>query len=109
MLPCVGPPLTPSISLSCYPVLDTRQDIEAALVKADIDRQARTGKADAPAAARKASELNDPSMMRRRGKLMLPAPQVRSLGAGRRASPVSNIGCLLHAHACPGVIWSTMC
>ena len=52
------------------------QDIEAALVKQDLQKQKLKQQQDQPAAVAKAAELNDPTMVRARGKLMLPAPQI---------------------------------
>lgn len=53
-----------------------RKDIEEALVRTDIKRQKMQENHDAPAALAKAAELNDPSMVRRKGRMMLPAPQI---------------------------------
>jgi pre-mRNA-splicing factor CDC5/CEF1 len=52
------------------------QDIEAALMKRDEEKLQEKQKLNQPAAVAKALELNDVAMMRRRGKMMLPAPQV---------------------------------
>jgi pre-mRNA-splicing factor CDC5/CEF1 len=56
--------------------LPTLQDIEAALMKRDEEKQQQKEKSNQPAAVAKALELNDASAMRRRGRMMLPAPQV---------------------------------
>ncbi|KAK9818201.1 hypothetical protein WJX72_008746 [[Myrmecia] bisecta] len=53
-----------------------RKDIENALIKRDVDKGKQKERADQPGALAKAMELNDPSLQRRRGKLMLPAPQI---------------------------------
>ena len=53
-----------------------RKDIEQALIKRDVKRQKIQENHDQPAALAKAAEVNDPIMVRRRGKMMLPAPQV---------------------------------
>ncbi len=53
-----------------------RKDIEAGLVKRDVKRQKIQENHDVPAALAKAAEVNDPIMVRRRGKMMLPAPQI---------------------------------
>lgn len=53
------------------------QDIEANLLKQDIAKAKLKEQQDQPAAVAKALELNDAAAMRRRGRMMLPAPQVR--------------------------------
>eukprot|EP00884_Botryococcus_braunii_P005744 jgi/Botrbrau1/15170/Bobra.0149s0035.1 len=53
-----------------------RKDIEAALMKRDEEKLQERQKMNQPAAVAKALELNDVATMRRRGKMMLPAPQV---------------------------------
>uniref|UniRef100_A0A7S0WNZ6 Uncharacterized protein n=1 Tax=Chlamydomonas leiostraca TaxID=1034604 RepID=A0A7S0WNZ6_9CHLO len=53
-----------------------RRDIEEQLVKRDVKRQKLHETHNAPDAVAKAAELNDPVMVRRRGRMMLPAPQV---------------------------------
>mmetsp|Transcript_23430 Transcript_23430/g.51433 ORF Transcript_23430/g.51433 Transcript_23430/m.51433 type:complete len:829 (+) Transcript_23430:239-2725(+) len=53
-----------------------RKDIEEALIKRDIKRQKMQESHNAPDALAKAAELNDPVMVRRRGRMMLPAPQI---------------------------------
>ncbi len=55
------------------------QEIEATLMKRDEARAALRERTDQPAAVAKALELNDASSGRRRGKMMLPAPQARAL------------------------------
>ena len=52
------------------------QDIEANLLKQDIAKAKQKEQTDQPAAVAKALELNDAAAMRRRGRMMLPAPQV---------------------------------
>jgi len=52
------------------------QDIEKNLMKQDEDRDARKAKSNQPAAVAQGLKLNDASGVRRRGKMMLPAPQV---------------------------------
>ena len=56
------------------------QDIEANLMKGDEQKAKLKEAHNQPAAVAKAMELNDASGMRRRGRMMLPAPQVRSTG-----------------------------
>mmetsp|Transcript_14021 Transcript_14021/g.37873 ORF Transcript_14021/g.37873 Transcript_14021/m.37873 type:complete len:825 (-) Transcript_14021:211-2685(-) len=53
-----------------------RQDIEEALMKHDIQKAKLKEAHAAPEAAAKLAELNDPVMVRRRGRMMLPTPQV---------------------------------
>jgi len=55
------------------------QEIEATLMKRDEARAALRERTDQPAAVAKALALNDASSGRRRGKMMLPAPQARAL------------------------------
>lgn len=55
------------------------QDIEAALLKADKAKDERRAAQDQPAAVAQALALNDASAARRRGRMMLPAPQVPPL------------------------------
>ena len=55
------------------------QDLEQKLVEQDLKRQRQLADSNAPAAVAKANELNDPALIRRRGKLMLPAPQVSDI------------------------------
>lgn len=55
-----------------------RRDIEEALIKRDIKRQKMLEAHDAPGQLAKQAEMNDPMMVRRRGRMMLPAPQVRN-------------------------------
>lgn len=45
-------------------------------MKQDEQRDARRAKSDQPAVVAQGLELNDASGVRRRGKMMLPAPQV---------------------------------
>ena len=52
------------------------QDIEANLMKRDIAKAQLRAAHDQPAAVAKAMEMNDANAMRRRGRMMLPAPQV---------------------------------
>ena len=52
------------------------QDIERALMKADVDRDKLKDRHNRPDAVAKGLELNDASRVQRRGKMMLPAPQV---------------------------------
>lgn len=63
------------------------QEIEAGLLKRDEAKAALREQTDKPAAVAKALALNDASIGRRRGKMMLPAPQVQNLApacGGRR-------------------------
>lgn len=53
-----------------------RKDIEAALLKTDKAKDDRKAAQDQPAAVAQALALNDASSARRRGRMMLPAPQV---------------------------------
>ncbi|GAX75409.1 hypothetical protein CEUSTIGMA_g2853.t1 [Chlamydomonas eustigma] len=53
-----------------------RKDIEDALIRRDIKRQKMQENHDVPGALAKAAEVNDPIMIRKRGKMMLPAPQI---------------------------------
>jgi hypothetical protein len=66
------------------------QDIEKNLMKQDEDRDARKAKSNQPAAVAQGLELNDASGVRRRGKMMLPAPQVIPHVLIRRHSPGSG-------------------
>ena len=52
------------------------QDIEKNLSKQDADRDERRAKNNQPAVVAQGLEMNDASGVRRRGKMMLPAPQV---------------------------------
>ena len=56
-----------------------RKDIEQALIKRDVKRQKIQENHDQPAALAKAAEVNDPIMVRRKGRMMLPPPQVSEL------------------------------
>ncbi|XP_038988463.1 cell division cycle 5-like protein isoform X2 [Phoenix dactylifera] len=53
-----------------------RVDMEAQLRKQDIARNKIAQRQDAPAAILQANKLNDPEAVRKRSKLMLPAPQI---------------------------------
>ncbi|KAK4795973.1 hypothetical protein SAY86_028299 [Trapa natans] len=53
-----------------------RADIEAQLRKQDIAKNKIAQRQDAPSAILQANRLNDPETVRRRSKLMLPAPQI---------------------------------
>lgn len=53
-----------------------RVDIEAQLRKQDAARNKIQQRLDAPAAILQANKLNDPEAVRKRSKLMLPAPQI---------------------------------
>ena len=57
---------------SCLPL----QDIEKALMRADVDRDKLKDRHNRPDAVAKRLELTDASRLQRRGKMMLPAPQV---------------------------------
>ena len=59
-----------------HPGMPSLQDIEANLLKQDIAKAKQKEQQDQPAAVAKALELNDAAAMRRRGRMMLPAPQV---------------------------------
>ncbi len=52
------------------------QDIEKALMRADVDRDKLKDRHNRPDAVAKGLELNDASRVQRRSKMMLPAPQV---------------------------------
>eukprot|EP00227_Mantoniella_beaufortii_P014173 CAMPEP_0197595674 /NCGR_PEP_ID=MMETSP1326-20131121/23444_1 /TAXON_ID=1155430 /ORGANISM="Genus nov. species nov., Strain RCC2288" /LENGTH=801 /DNA_ID=CAMNT_0043162063 /DNA_START=186 /DNA_END=2591 /DNA_ORIENTATION=- len=53
-----------------------KKDLEEQLMKQDLKRQRINERHDTPSAVQKINELNDPSKIRRRTKLMLPTPQV---------------------------------
>lgn len=53
-----------------------RVDVEAQLRKQDIARNKIAQRQDAPSAILQANQLNDPQTVRKRSKLMLPAPQI---------------------------------
>ncbi|XP_020253933.1 cell division cycle 5-like protein, partial [Asparagus officinalis] len=53
-----------------------RVDIEAQLRKQDIAKNKIAQRQDAPSAILQANKLNDPEAVRKRSKLMLPAPQI---------------------------------
>lgn len=53
-----------------------RVDVEAQLRKQDIAKNKIAQRQDAPSAVLQANKLNDPEMVRKRSKLMLPAPQI---------------------------------
>ncbi|KAL3148491.1 hypothetical protein ABBQ38_013933 [Trebouxia sp. C0009 RCD-2024] len=53
-----------------------RADIEKALMRADVDRDKLKDRHNRPDAVAKGLELNDASRVQRRGRMMLPAPQV---------------------------------
>jgi hypothetical protein len=69
-LTCITSPLTPVASDS-----NPHQDIEEGLVKRDLKRQKLQESRDAPAMVARMNELHDTALARR-GKMMLPAPQV---------------------------------
>ena len=52
------------------------QDIEANLAKKDAERDRIKERHDQPGAVAKDIELNDPAMVSRRRRMMLPAPQI---------------------------------
>ena len=52
------------------------QEIEATLVKKDIEHAKLKAAHNVPAAVAKNLALNDPTMQRKRGRMMLPAPQI---------------------------------
>lgn len=53
-----------------------RVDVEAQLRKQDIAKNKIAQRQDAPSAILQANKLNDPETVRKRSKLMLPAPQI---------------------------------
>ncbi|XVF06398.1 hypothetical protein REPUB_Repub06bG0045400 [Reevesia pubescens] len=53
-----------------------RVDIEAQLRKQDVAKNKIAQRQDAPSAILQANKLNDPETVRKRSKLMLPAPQI---------------------------------
>lgn len=55
---------------------EKRMDKEARLKKQDIARNKIAERQDAPSAILQANKLNDPEAVRKRSKLMLPAPQI---------------------------------
>lgn len=67
--------LTPCLSI-IYLAFFLLQDVEEALLKADLRNQKLQASHDQPTAIAKVAELNDPSLTHRRRKLMLPAPQI---------------------------------
>ena len=52
------------------------QLVESTLMKKDVEHHKLAAAHNAPAAIAQAIALNDPTMQRKRGKMMLPAPQV---------------------------------
>lgn len=60
----------------CHVVGCFVQDIEKNLMKQDEERDERRAKNNQPAVVAQGLEMNDASGVRRRGKMMLPAPQV---------------------------------
>lgn len=60
-----------------------RKDMEEQRVKQDMKRARLNENHDLPGMVAKTLELNDPGMGRRRGKLMLPTPQVGHEGWGQ--------------------------
>lgn len=59
--------------------MQAAQEIEATLMKRDEAKASMREKTDQPGAVAKALALNDAVAVRRRGKMMLPAPQARAL------------------------------
>ena len=72
------------------------QDIEANLMKQDVARAALRAAHNAPAALAKAMEMNDAALTRRRGRMMLPAPQVRCRVCGLRGVQSVFLFVLVH-------------
>jgi len=70
---------TPNPTPKPNPQTSTPQDVEEGLVKRDLKRQKLQESRDTPTMVARMNELHDTTMTRR-GKMMLPAPQVR-LGA----------------------------
>ena len=84
------------------------QDIEANLLKQDIAKAKQKEQTDQPAAVAKALELNDAAAMRRRGRMMLPAPQVMHTPAGTilcAAALQRFEDCKRQLHACSALRW----
>ncbi|XP_074569264.1 cell division cycle 5-like protein [Curcuma longa] len=65
-----------------------RADVEAQLRKQDIAKNKIAQKQDAPAAILQANKLNDPEAVRKRSKLMLPAPQI----SGQELEEIAKMG-----------------
>ncbi|KAJ8760573.1 hypothetical protein K2173_015240 [Erythroxylum novogranatense] len=65
-----------------------RVDVEAQLRKQDIARNKIAQRQDAPSAILQANKLNDPETVRKRSKLMLPAPQI----SDRELEDIAKIG-----------------
>ncbi|KAF6148786.1 hypothetical protein GIB67_011374 [Kingdonia uniflora] len=53
-----------------------RSDVETQLRKQDVAKNKIAQRQDAPASIQQANKLNDPETVRKRSKLMLPAPQI---------------------------------
>ena len=73
------------------------QDIESALLKKDADKDAKKAATDGAAAVAQALALNDASAARRRGKMMLPAPQVPFYAAVDSCKHACAGSCLVNA------------
>lgn len=68
------------------------QDIEEALIKKDIRKHKLQELHDQPSALDKVARMNDPVMIRSRGKLMLPAPQISELELQHIAKMGGDLG-----------------
>lgn len=64
-------------------VLPPLQDIEEALIKRDVKRQKLQEAKNVPDLVARVNEMNS-TALRRRTKMMLPAPQVRGAHAGHK-------------------------
>ena len=71
-----------------HPGMPSSQDIEANLLKQDIAKAKQKEQQDQPAAVAKALELNDAAALRRRGRMMLPAPQACPYLLWKHSSPL---------------------
>jgi hypothetical protein len=56
--------------------------MDDSLMKKDAEHHKLQAAHNAPAAVAKAMAMNDPTMQRKRGKMMLPAPQVSNKHTG---------------------------
>ncbi|PON54533.1 MYB transcription factor [Trema orientale] len=65
-----------------------RIDVEAQLRKQDIAKNKIAQRQDAPSAILQANKLNDPETVRKRSKLMLPAPQI----SDRELEDIAKLG-----------------
>ncbi len=76
------------------------QEIEAALVKKDIEHAKLKAAHNVPAAVAKNLALNDPTMQRKRGRMMLPAPQISEAELEVNVLPGTPFECRTLPKAC---------